>query len=287
MDPPGRSVRPMLPANSVSPAINFFSAGKYRQTLPSVCPGVWITFAVSEPASDRVPLSDALINLYFAGILHADPCRLHIQHFQQGMVILIEQDGCAGGGPQFHGSAHMIDVSMRNHDLLYREIVLANQHEDIFDVIAGINHQGFASGFVPDNRAVALQRPDGKDFVNHGRSRRSSVSIEQSRVGLGQRPNDQNDYCDYFCGAGAGAGVAGCVLVCDGFSPCVMELELPAPREAITDSVIDVIMKITVDHVVALESAVAAPRGPNAVWLPIRQTQPQYHRSCRSAAAPR
>ena len=40
IDPPGRSVRPMLPANNVSPAISFFSAGKYRQTLPSVCPGV-------------------------------------------------------------------------------------------------------------------------------------------------------------------------------------------------------------------------------------------------------
>ena len=44
-----------------------------------------------------------------------------------------------------------------------------------------------------------------------------------------------------------------------------MELELPAPREAITDSVIDVTIKMTVDQVVALESAVAAPRGPKAV----------------------
>src|SRR5580693_6644836 len=81
----------------------------------------------------------------------------------------------------------------------------------------------------------------------------------------GQRPMNN----DYFCGAGAGAGTAGCVLVCDGVSPCTMELELMPPREAITESVIEVIMKMTVDHVVALESAVAAPRGPNAVWLPI------------------
>ena len=40
IDPPGRSVRPMLPAKRVSPAINYFSAGKYRQMLPSVWPGV-------------------------------------------------------------------------------------------------------------------------------------------------------------------------------------------------------------------------------------------------------
>ena len=36
-------------------------------------------------------------------------------------------------------------------------------------------------------------------------------------------------------------------------------------RTATTESVIEVTMKITADQVVALVSAVAAPRGPNAV----------------------
>src|SRR5271157_1000135 len=35
-EPPGRSVRPIEPANSVSPAISFFCGAKYRQMLPSV-----------------------------------------------------------------------------------------------------------------------------------------------------------------------------------------------------------------------------------------------------------
>jgi len=39
-------------------------------------------------------------------------------------------------------------------------------------------------------------------------------------------------------------------------------------REAKIESVIDVSMKMMADQVVALESAVAAPRGPKAVWLP-------------------
>jgi hypothetical protein len=34
------------------------------------------------------------------------------------------------------------------------------------------------------------------------------------------------------------------------------------------DNVMEVIMNITADQVVAFESALAAPRGPNAVWLP-------------------
>ncbi len=40
----------MLPAKRVSPAMSFFSAGKYRQMLPSVCPGVCITWARNGPA---------------------------------------------------------------------------------------------------------------------------------------------------------------------------------------------------------------------------------------------
>ena len=39
-------------------------------------------------------------------------------------------------------------------------------------------------------------------------------------------------------------------------------------REAYTDSVIDVTMNATADQVVAFDNALAAPRGPNAVWLP-------------------
>ena len=147
---------------------------------------------------DGVPLSDARSISTLPGIFHSDPRRLHIQHLQQGIVILVEQDGRAGGGPQFHGSAHMIDVSMSDDDLLHLEIVLLNERENIFDVIAGIDHHGFAGGFVPDDRAVALQRPDGKDFVNHG-GESSVVGCQSSAdlARLGQRPTTKTN--DYFC----------------------------------------------------------------------------------------
>ena len=70
----------------------------------------------------------------------------------------------------------------------------------------------------------------------------------------------------YFCcgGTGAGAGLAGCDLLCDGLKPCSTDFG-PVCRDAITDSVIEVIMKVIADQVVALDNAVAAPRGPNAV----------------------
>ena len=74
----------------------------------------------------------------------------------------------------------------------------------------------------------------------------------------------------WFCGTvggAAGAGVAGCDLVCDGFTPESTDVG-PVRRAAKIESVIDVSMKMIADQVVARERTDAAPRGPNAVWLP-------------------
>ena len=74
----------------------------------------------------------------------------------------------------------------------------------------------------------------------------------------------------WFCGTvgGAeGAGVTGCDFVCDGLTPERTDVG-PVLRAAKIESVIDVIMKMIADQVVARERTEAAPRGPNAVWLP-------------------
>src|ERR1700722_4276557 len=70
----------------------------------------------------------------------------------------------------------------------------------------------------------------------------------------------------FFGGAGTGTGAVGCV--CAGI-PCNPDLEMLARREAYTESVIEVTIKMMADQVVARDKAVAAPRGPNAVWLPM------------------
>ena len=147
--------------------------------LPSVCPGVRITLAVSEPAFTVSACADALINLDFARRGHSDPCGLDVEHLEQIVIVLVEQDGRAGRGAQFHGSAHVVDVRMSDDDLLYLQVVLAHQSENALDFIAGVDHHGFVRGLVSDDGAVALQRADGKDFVDHGgcrwRGRRSSA----------------------------------------------------------------------------------------------------------------
>src|SRR5579872_1908845 len=185
----------------------------------------------------RIGLRHALVDLYFARRRHAAPHRLHVEHFEQGVVVLIQKDWGAGGRTQLHRSAHVVDVSMRDHDLLDLEVMFGDNGNDIFDVIARIDHHRFARGVISDDRAVALQRPNRENFVDH-----------------------------YFCCAGpgfAGADFAGCEL-----TPCSTDFG-PLLRDAYTDSVIDVTIKMMADQVVAFESAVAAPRGPNAVWLPM------------------
>ena len=89
---------------------------------------------------------------------------------------------------------------------------------------------------------------------------------------MGQSPaiTHANYFCvgAWFCGTvGGAAGVAGCDFVCAGLTPESTDVG-PDRRAAKTESVIDVSMKMIADQVVARERTEAAPRGPNAVWLP-------------------
>src|SRR5258707_15885106 len=58
-------------------------------------------------------------------------------------------------------------MGMRNHNLLERELFLAKYFQNSFNLVSGIDHHGLMGLLIADNRAVALQRPDGKEFVDH------------------------------------------------------------------------------------------------------------------------
>jgi hypothetical protein len=62
----------------------------------------------------------------------------------------------------------VVDVGVGDDDLSYLKVMFANQSQNGFDFVAGIDDHGFAGGFVADDGAVALQRADGEDFVDHG-----------------------------------------------------------------------------------------------------------------------
>jgi hypothetical protein len=136
--------------------------------LPSVCPGVCRTLAAcASPRFHRIAGADTLVDLDCSWRCHADPGGLHVEHFEQRVIVLVEQDGRSGGGAQLHRASHVIDVGVGDDDLLDLQVVLAEEREDVLNVVAGVDDHGFASRFVADDRAVALQRPTGKDFVDH------------------------------------------------------------------------------------------------------------------------
>jgi len=61
----------------------------------------------------------------------------------------------------------VVDMRVGDNDLLHLQVVLADKGKDIFDFIARIDHYGFARSLVSDDRAVALQRADRENFVDH------------------------------------------------------------------------------------------------------------------------
>jgi hypothetical protein len=55
-----------------------------------------------------------------------------------------------------------------NDNLFDLQVVFANEGENFLNVVAGVNHHGFASSLVAYHGAVALQGADGENFVDHG-----------------------------------------------------------------------------------------------------------------------
>src|SRR5947209_16478690 len=87
------------------------------------------------PDVDSFIVANAVVNLDRTWRSYANPPCLHVEHFQQGIVILVKQDGGAGSRSQLHGAAHMIDVGMGNHDLLYLQLVFSDKRQHVLNVI--------------------------------------------------------------------------------------------------------------------------------------------------------
>src|SRR5215469_2002813 len=60
----------------------------------------------------------------------------------------------------------MVNVGVRADDRLDREAPPAKEFENAGNFIAGIHHERFVRERVPNDRAIALQHPDGNSDVN-------------------------------------------------------------------------------------------------------------------------
>src|SRR5215469_15370601 len=88
------------------------------------------------------------------------------------MIILVHQDGRAGRGFQLHGSANVVDVRVRDHDLLERELFLPQDFQDIFDLVAGIEDDLALPEKIVNEMAVSM-----KMMAHHVVRRESAVAV--------------------------------------------------------------------------------------------------------------
>ena len=120
--PPGRSVRPMLPAKSVSPATSSLSGAKWRQTEPWVWPGVCKHLGgIVLEAHDCRPS----VRLSSGGATSGRPMPSHaawaVHHFEQRQVVFVEEDGRAGEALELERAADVVDVGVGDENLLELE----------------------------------------------------------------------------------------------------------------------------------------------------------------------
>src|SRR5689334_4724578 len=61
----------------------------------------------------------------------------------------------------------MIDMRVGDGDLFHLQVMFRDNRQHVFNVITGINDDCFPGGLVADDGAVALQRANRKNLVDH------------------------------------------------------------------------------------------------------------------------
>jgi hypothetical protein len=75
----------------------------------------------------------------------------------------------------------VVNVRVRNHDLLHRELVLLEESHNFRNIIPRINHHRCARRFVANDGAVASQRTNWKNFMDHEVTQPPSIAKQPSR----------------------------------------------------------------------------------------------------------
>lgn len=74
---------------------------------------------------------------------NADPCRHGVDKTQLHAVFGVHEDWRAAGAFKFHGATHMVDVTVRDEDLLQHQRVALQRREHAIDIVARIDDDRF------------------------------------------------------------------------------------------------------------------------------------------------
>ena len=108
---------------------------------------------------------------------HAQPRGLRAQVIRQKRVGLIHINRCARERPQLFRAANMIDMRVRDDDHLHGEPMTLQYRGNFFDVVAGIDHDGFERRGVAQDRTIAAEQAHRQNFVNQCGFRLHTASI--------------------------------------------------------------------------------------------------------------
>ncbi len=97
----------------------------------------------------------------------AEEVRLHVHGMIERKIIAVHHDGSAGVLMEFGKAADMIDVGVGADDDLDGKFVAAEEIEDAFDFVAGVDDEGFARFGIANDQAIALKHADGELDVDH------------------------------------------------------------------------------------------------------------------------
>lgn len=139
-----------------------------------------VTWGMEDGASDAVSIEagvgadrdefaivESIVRRRHVGGADAKPGGLNIHHADEGEIVLVVEDRCAGELLEFCGAGDVVNVGMSDEDVFDGEGVLPQQSHDSRDLVAGVYDDGFAGDLVAEDGAVALEGADGEDFVNH------------------------------------------------------------------------------------------------------------------------
>jgi hypothetical protein len=104
-----------------------------------------------------------------SGVATAQPRGLLLHHLQQRQVVLVEEDRRAGEAFELERAADVVDVRVRQQDLLELETQLGQALVNAANLVSGIDDDGFMGVFIAQNRAIAGNGPTGKDSRIMGR----------------------------------------------------------------------------------------------------------------------
>jgi hypothetical protein len=117
--------------------------------------------------TDTQAIGEAYVGCGHIRRWNADPCRLFLHHLEKREVIFVEKDGSAGEVLQLERAADVVDVAVRDQDLLELESEVGEAAVNPADFIAGIDDDGFGGILVAKEGAIALQGADDERLENH------------------------------------------------------------------------------------------------------------------------